>query len=125
MAVWVRDVLWIPGRSGVEVLIPHAQLIADADVNQVPQISWGSAVLAATYRGLCTSVAKGTTIEGIFLGCPLLVQLWSYELLPVGRPCVDQEPYAQLLADHDDVDRPTIGLLWCLRKVMSGALQFL
>jgi hypothetical protein len=81
--------------------------------------------LAATYRGLCTSVAKGTTIEGVFLGCPLLVQLWSYERLIVGRPCVDQEPYAQLLADHDDVDRPTMDSLWCLRKVMSGALQFL
>ena len=35
------------------VLVPYAQEIADADVEEMPQYSWGSVVLAATYRGLC------------------------------------------------------------------------
>jgi hypothetical protein len=32
-------------------MIPWAQRIADAPLKQMPQISWGSAVLVATYRG--------------------------------------------------------------------------
>jgi hypothetical protein len=32
-------------------MIPWAQRIADAPLEQMPQISWGSAVLAATYTG--------------------------------------------------------------------------
>ena len=35
------------------VLVPYAQEIAEAAVEEMPQYSWGSAVLAATYRGLC------------------------------------------------------------------------
>jgi hypothetical protein len=41
------------GDSVSRCLIPWAQRIADAPLKQMPQISWGSAVLAATYRGLC------------------------------------------------------------------------
>jgi hypothetical protein len=36
-------------------------------------LAQGAAVLAAMY--MCTSVAKGTSDEGIFLGCPLLPHL--------------------------------------------------
>jgi hypothetical protein len=32
-------------------MIPWAQRIADPALEKMPQISWGSAVLAATYRG--------------------------------------------------------------------------
>jgi hypothetical protein len=32
-------------------MIPWAQRIADTHVEQIPRISWGSAVLAATTRG--------------------------------------------------------------------------
>ena len=35
------------------VLVPYAQEIAEAAVEEMPQYSWGSAVLAATYYGLC------------------------------------------------------------------------
>jgi hypothetical protein len=39
------------GDSVSRCLIPSAQRIADAPLEQMPQISWGSAVLEATYRG--------------------------------------------------------------------------
>ena len=42
------------GNSVDRILIPYAREIADLD-EDVPLYSWGSAVLAATYRGLCDS----------------------------------------------------------------------
>jgi hypothetical protein len=39
------------GDSVSWCMIPWAQRIADAPLEQMPQISWGSAVLAATYTG--------------------------------------------------------------------------
>jgi hypothetical protein len=38
------------GDSVSWCLIPWAQRITDAPPEQIPQISWGSAILAATYR---------------------------------------------------------------------------
>ena len=55
----------------------HAREIADGD-EDVPPYSWGEAVLAATYRGLCDGCMK-THGNAILAGCPLLLQLWSYE----------------------------------------------
>jgi len=107
------------GDSCPKQLIPLARSIADAPLHEMPQFSWGSAVLAASYRGLCTGVTKVSAEEPIFVGCPLLLQLWSYERFPVGRPEMNFEPYVQLSADHDDVDRPTMGSLWCLRRVRN------
>ena len=46
------------GDSCPKQLIPLARSIADAPLHEVPQFSWASAVLAATYRGLCTGVTK-------------------------------------------------------------------
>jgi hypothetical protein len=45
----------------------------------MPQISWGNAVLAATYMGLCSAVTRPTSREAILLGCPLLLQMWIHE----------------------------------------------
>jgi hypothetical protein len=39
------------GDSMSRCLIPWAQRITDASLEQMPQISWGSVVLAATYMG--------------------------------------------------------------------------
>jgi hypothetical protein len=107
------------GDAVPKQLIPYARAIADAPLEEVPQISFGSAVLAATYRGLCTGVHKAQSVTPTFVGCPLLLQLWSYERLPVGRPRMDVGPYVPLAPDHDDVDRPTMGSMWCLRKVIE------
>jgi hypothetical protein len=39
-------------------LIPNGRRIADATMEEMPQINWGAAVLAATYRGLCAGCTK-------------------------------------------------------------------
>jgi hypothetical protein len=39
------------GDAVSRFLIPHAWRIADATVEEMPQINWSAAVLAATYRG--------------------------------------------------------------------------
>ncbi|WVZ59611.1 hypothetical protein U9M48_009728 [Paspalum notatum var. saurae] len=82
----------------------------------VPLWSWGSAVPAATYRGLCDACSKDES-NAMFQGCALLLQLWSYERLAVGRPIVDHRGYeAQYYGQHDD-DGPTMGTLWvCPRE---------
>jgi len=69
-----------------------ARAIADAPLDVVPQFSWASAVLVAPYRGLCTGVTKVSAEEPIFVGCPLLIQLWSNERFPMGRPEMDFDP---------------------------------
>ena len=83
----------------------------DAPLNDIPQFSWGLAMLAAMYRGLCTGVMKVSSEEPIFVGCPLLLQLWSYKRFPMDRPEMNFKPYAELSLDHNDVDRPTMGSL--------------
>jgi hypothetical protein len=60
------------GDSVSRSMIPWAQRIADAPLKQMSQISWGGAVLAANYRGLCSAVTRPTSREAILLGCPLL-----------------------------------------------------
>lgn len=107
------------GNSMPKHLLPYAREIADAPLDDVPQFSWGSAVLAATYRGLCAGCTKVSSSEPILVGCPLLLQLWSYEHFPIGWLLINLGPYREVSPDHDDVDRPTMGSLWCLRKVRS------
>src|SRR5438105_6457701 len=116
-------VLWLFGcimfnnshRDSVDrVLMPYAREIADAADEDVPTWSWGSAVLAATYHGLCDACSK-TNENAILTGCPLLLQLWAYERFAVGRPIVDHKSY-DLYSEFED-DRPTMGTLWCSRQV--------
>ena len=68
--------------------IPIALEIANAtSADMIIQRSWGSAVLAATYRGICSGCQRRAPKSGL-LGCPLLLQLWSWERFPIGRPDV-------------------------------------
>ncbi|WVZ88034.1 hypothetical protein U9M48_034594 [Paspalum notatum var. saurae] len=99
-----------------KVLIPYAQEIANAPEDAVPIWSWGLAVLAATYRGLCDACIKDDS-NARFQGCALLLQLWSYERLAVGRPIVDHRGYKELYYGDLDDDGPTMGTLWvCPRE---------
>ena len=83
----------------------------------VPPYSWGEAVLAVTYRGLCDGCRK-THGNAILAGCPLLLQFWSYERLAVGRPIVSYKHYHEsMYGDEEDV--PTMGTLWNWRQVRS------
>nr|XP_051202227.1 uncharacterized protein LOC127315818 [Lolium perenne] len=98
--------------------IPIALEIAEAQTaDDIIQRSWGSAVLAATYRGLCNACTLVSPKSGL-LGCPLLLQLWSWERFPIGRPDIDAErPFgANELDDPDHIDIPTFGILWTRRE---------
>ena len=88
------------GNSIDRILLPYAREIADAEDDLLPY-SWGSAVLAATYRGLCDGCSK-TDGEAIHSECPLLLQIWSYERIVVGRPIVSQEPYHDIVYGDDE-----------------------
>jgi hypothetical protein len=99
--------------------IPIALEIAEAQTaDDIIQRSWGSAVLAATYRGLCNACTLVSPKSGL-LGCPLFLQLWSWERFPIGRPDIDAErPFgANELDDPDHIDMPTFGILWTRREV--------
>ena len=104
------------GDSVDKVLMVYAREIVDAPEDEVPTWSWGSAVLAATYRGLCDACSKNKP-DAILTGCPLLLQLWAYERFAVGRPIVDHTPYKPNLYGEFEDDRPTMGTLWCGRQV--------
>jgi hypothetical protein len=86
----------------------------------MPQISWGNAVLAATYRGLCLAVTRPASREAILLGCPLLLQMWIHERFDIGRSRADLSEYKPLPDGTDPADLPTMGSLWCLWKVMTS-----
>jgi hypothetical protein len=90
----------------------------------MPQISWGSAILAATYRGLCSAVSRSGSKEGILLGCPLLLQMWIHERFNISGPKADLSEYQPLPEDTDPADLPTMGSLWCLQKVMTFLIIF-
>jgi hypothetical protein len=101
-------------------MIPWAQKIGDAPLEKMPHISWGSAVLAATYRGLCSVVTRLTSRKAILLGCPLLLHMWIHEQFDIGRPKTDLSEYEAVADGTDPADLPTMGSLWCLRKVMTS-----
>ena len=99
--------------------IPFARQIAGAqEPENITPRSWGSAVLAATYRALC----KGCQLTGKgadLLGCPLFLQLWSWERFSVGRPIIQfDEPFGvEEMFDADYIDMPTFATIWTCRKV--------
>jgi hypothetical protein len=101
-----------------KVLIQYARAIADAEPGQVPAWSWGSAVLAATYRGLCQACFK-TERTAVITGCPLLLQLWSYERFAIARPLISEEPYPPEMYGMWHEDNPTMGSLWTDRWVST------
>jgi Plant mobile domain len=114
------------GNSVDKILISYAREIADAEEGAVPTYSWASAVLAATYRGLCDACSK-TEHNAVLAGCPLLLQLWAYERIAVGRPAVDLTPYDHgMYRDHAE-EAPTMGTLWLVREVSISnlVLQFI
>ncbi|XP_062230401.1 protein MAIN-LIKE 2-like [Phragmites australis] len=95
---------WVMFTSGqghlvTRTLVPYARSIADAHAEDVPQFSWALAVLAATYRALCDACMKKEALA-TFAGCPLLLQLWSYEHFAIGRPVVDRSPYPEEWYGH-------------------------
>ena len=101
-----------------KLYIPFAREIAEAThPDDIIERSWGSAVLAATYRGMCNACQLTGSRAGL-LGCPLLLQLWSWERFPIGRPDVyADEPYNLEEIDPEEIDMPTFGTIWTRRPV--------
>nr|ABA98528.1 transposon protein, putative, Mutator sub-class [Oryza sativa Japonica Group] len=117
--LWLFGWVMFCGGHGHAVdkgLVHYARSIADAAVGEVPQWSWGSALLAALYRALCESCTK-TDPSATFGGCPLFLSIWATERIAIGRPEVDQHAYEEsLYEERPEVDYPTMGTLWCRRQ---------
>jgi hypothetical protein len=69
-------------------------------------------------------VTRLTSREAILLGCPLLLQMWIHERFDIGRPRKDLSEYELPTDGTDPADLPTMGSLWCLRKVMTSHYVF-
>lgn len=128
-------ILWLLGKwmfteTHVDTIsarfISIACEIADAHTpDDIVPRSFGSAVLAATYRALCNVCTKNKPSSSL-LGCPLLLHLWSWERFHVGRPDVDaQRPWDYGLIDPNQVDLPTLGTVWTRREVNLQRLLLL
>nr|AAZ06223.1 mutator-like transposase [Oryza sativa Indica Group] len=117
--LWLFGWVMFCGGHGHAVdkgLVHYARSIADAAVGEVPQWSWGSALLAALYRGLCEACTK-TDPSVTFGGCPLFLSIWAAERIAIGRLEVDQHAYEEsLYTERPEVDNPTMGTLWCRRQ---------
>ena len=98
--------------------IPIAREIAMATgPEDIRQRSWGSVVLAATYRGMCNACQLSETKSAI-LGCPLFLQLWSWERFSIERPSIDFGPFSITeIDDGDFIDKPTFATLYTRRLV--------
>jgi hypothetical protein len=46
--------------------------------------------------------------------------MWIHERFDIGRPRADLSEYEPLADGTDPADLPTMGSLWCLRKVMTS-----
>nr|CAE05885.3 OSJNBa0044K18.27 [Oryza sativa Japonica Group] len=117
--LWLFGWVMFCGGHGHAVdkgLVHYATSIADAAVGEVPQWSWGSALLAALYSALCESCTK-TDPSATFGGCPLFLSIWAAERIAIGRPEVDQHAYEEsLYEERPEVDYPTMGTLWFRRQ---------
>ncbi|CAN6164212.1 unnamed protein product [Urochloa humidicola] len=102
--------------------IPIARAIADSPIQEISQLSWGSAVLCWTYRGLCQACIRKKSNSNL-TGMPLLLNLWSYECFQVGRPYIQPEEYTGEMYGADMVDRPTMGSHWTRRRPQWAGVQ--
>ncbi|KAF1895106.1 hypothetical protein Lal_00022603 [Lupinus albus] len=68
--------------SGSQVHLMYLLLLED--LSETYQYSWGSAVLACLYRGLCRAALISRQIE--IGGCLLLLQSWAYDCIPMLAP---------------------------------------
>ncbi|KAJ3674549.1 hypothetical protein LUZ60_005165 [Juncus effusus] len=73
--------------------------------------AWGSGVLAYLYRALCKGTHKKRKNMG---GCIMLLQLWAWEHITVGRPVPKdvRKELQDMANDGDEDERPTVGFLW-------------
>ncbi|KAE8817727.1 mutator protein [Hordeum vulgare] len=84
--------------------------------------SWGSAALAYLYRQL-DDACRRTTKDGGVGGCMLLLSVWSWEHLPVGRP---KSSKWNTWDDHGNpVRQPTWAYKWYLVSEVASEVNLL
>jgi hypothetical protein len=102
-------------NSSGDYVEPHLIWLArelTAQPDEDISYSWGSVVLADTYRGLCDNCRRLTS-RGSISGCLLLLQMWSWEYLPTSHPWVKKAYYLIPISnDIPDTMRPTMGYRW-------------
>ena len=81
-------------------------------------------VIDSSHRGLCKASVQNKH-NTILIGCPILLQLWSYERIAIGRPIIDHSPYEPDMYGDTEDDRPTMGTLWYARRVRKWLLLIL
>ncbi|KAJ4772485.1 hypothetical protein LUZ62_056742 [Rhynchospora pubera] len=84
-------------------------LLLFANFNRAGEYSWASGVLAYLYRELCLATM---TRRKQFAGSVMLLQLWCWERLPMGRPVIRRNVEPHLLGGDDLVRRPPLGYVW-------------
>ena len=118
--LWLFGWVMFLGSHGDSVdkhYVRYAHEVANMEIEEIPSYAWGPAVLCATYRALCDACHR-TQDNSILSRCPLLLQLWSFERFQIGRPQLDLRAYTiSLYVAADEVDRPTMGTVWCRRRV--------
>ncbi|KAF6146945.1 hypothetical protein GIB67_036664 [Kingdonia uniflora] len=81
--------------------VPLGYLTTVADLDEVAQYDWGSAILASLYHGLDTAV----TIGGAIIGFAQLLTYWFYEYCGVGHPIVKKDVKYHI--DHRTIETIT------------------
>ncbi|XP_044417319.1 uncharacterized protein [Triticum aestivum] len=85
--------------------------------------SWGSATLAYLYRQLDDACCRITDSAGIG-GNMLLLSVWSWERLPIGRPkSVRFNPWYE--DEHDELRRPTWAYKWDVVSEMTNDVNLM
>ncbi|KAE8797355.1 mutator protein [Hordeum vulgare] len=86
------------------------------------KFSWGSAALAYLYQQL-DDACRRTTKDGGVGGCMLLLSVWSWERLPVGRPKSSQW---NTWDDHGNpIRQPTWAYKWDLVSEVASEVNLL
>ncbi|CAM8962915.1 unnamed protein product [Rhodiola kirilowii] len=100
-----------PDSSGSDVSLHYLPLLADLD--GISEYSWGSAALAFLYRSMCNACESSHTQLS---GCAILVQLWAWEHLIIGRPRTLAIPAPPPGSDVDPMRLPALGYKWNVPK---------
>ncbi|KAK4491786.1 hypothetical protein RD792_002562 [Penstemon davidsonii] len=96
--------------SNNKVKLMYLPLLRDFEA--AGKLSWGSAVLACLYRGLCRA-SKPETSD--ICGPLVLLQIWAWERLPFIRPgniAPGQQPQLDIVAGEYSLPAPPYGSRW-------------
>lgn len=83
------------------------------DFERAGRYSWASGVLAYLYKELCLATRPKRKQFG---GSVMLLQLWSWERLPMGRPTTRRNVEPPQLGGEDLTRRPPLGYGWSFER---------